>query len=33
VLAPPCSLITVAVNLTMMTAAERHGELIADFES
>ena len=32
-LAPPCSLVTVAVNLTMMTSAERDGELIADFET
>jgi hypothetical protein len=30
---PPCSLVTVAVNLTMMTSAERHGELVADFEA
>jgi hypothetical protein len=33
VLAPPCSLVTVAVNLTMMTSAERDGEFVADFET
>ena len=33
VLAPPCSLITVAVNLAMMTSAEGYGKLIADFET
>ena len=32
-LAPPCRLIAVAVNLTMMSTAERHGELIADFKT
>jgi hypothetical protein len=32
-LAPPCSLVTVAVNLTMMTPAERDGELVAHFET
>jgi hypothetical protein len=32
-LAPPCRLVTVAVNLTMMTPAERHGEFVADFET
>ena len=32
-LAPPCSLVTVAVNLTMMTSAERDGEFVADFET
>ena len=29
-LAPPCSLVTVAVNLTMMSTAERDGEFVAD---
>ena len=33
VLTPPCSLVTVAVNLTMMTSAERDGEFVADFEA
>ena len=32
-LAPPCSLVTIAVNLAMMSTAERHGELIADFKT
>ena len=32
-LAPPCSLVTVAVNFAMMNTAERDGELIADFEA
>ena len=32
-LAPPCSLVTVAVNLAMMTSAERDGEFVADFET
>ena len=32
-LAPPCSLVTAAVNLTMMTSTEWHGELVADFEA
>ena len=31
-LAPPCSLVTVAVNFAMMSTAERYGELVADFE-
>ncbi len=30
---PPCSLVTAAVNFTMVTAAERDGELIADLAS
>ena len=30
-LAPPCSLVTVAVNLAMMSTAERDGEFVADF--
>ena len=30
---PPCSLVTVAVNLTMMTSAERDGEFVTDFET
>jgi hypothetical protein len=29
-LLPPCRFIAAAMNLAMMTAAERHGELIAD---
>ena len=29
-LAPPCSLVTVAVNLAMMSTAERDGEFVAD---
>ena len=32
-LAPPCSLVTVAVNFAMMSTAEGHGELVADFEA
>jgi hypothetical protein len=30
-LAPPCSFIAVGMNFTMVTAAERDGEFIADF--
>ena len=29
-LAPPCSLVTTAVNLAMMSTAERDGEFVAD---
>ena len=32
-LAPPCSLITVAVNFAMMSTAEGYGELVADFKA
>ena len=30
-LAPPCGLVTVAVNLAVMSTAERDGEFVADF--
>ena len=30
VLVPPCSLVTAAVNLAMMSTAERDGEFVAD---
>jgi hypothetical protein len=32
-IAPPCSLVTVAVNVAMMSPAERDGEFVADFET
>ena len=33
VLAPPCGLVTVAMNLTMMSSAEWDGEFVADLAS
>ena len=32
-LAPPCSLDTVAVNFAMMSTAERYSKLVADFQT